>query len=318
MLLAVLEDFAQLPGCRVATTWDRRLGRCPLQGKVEVFEIQRVAEEKTWFCRLAGECGSTLMIAPEFDDLLGQRVRLAREVGGGSLGCLPEAIDLCADKLRVSEHLQSQAIRTVESLPFEPGAPTAGMQYPAVVKPRFGAGAQHTFLVDNDFELERVCVELMEAFPGGAMIAQPFVPGGAVSLGLMIHGSAQRIDILPPGDQHIRLEDGRFQYFGGRIPADLNHSRRVELEHLARDLVGCIDGLNGWIGIDLILPEDDSEKAVVVDINPRLTTAYLGYRELMKCNLAARMLFQDATGVEPVEHGRTVQFTPDGVCNIVS
>ena len=55
------------------------------------------------------------------------------------------------------------------------------------------------------------------------------------------------------------------------------------------DACHSIPGLAGYIGFDLILTPD-SRRLVVVEANPRLTTAYLGYRELAKENLAIRML----------------------------
>ncbi|MBX3438046.1 MAG: ATP-grasp domain-containing protein, partial [Planctomycetaceae bacterium] len=48
--------------------------------------------------------------------------------------------------------------------------------------------------------------------------------------------------------------------------------------------------LDGYIGFDIVVPVDDSAHPLIVEINPRLTTSYLGYRKLAAENLAARML----------------------------
>ena len=48
-----------------------------------------------------------------------------------------------------------------------------------------------------------------------------------------------------------------------------------------------ITGLCGYIGVDVVLTESD---AVVIEVNPRLTTAYLGVRAVLEENVAALAL----------------------------
>ena len=48
----------------------------------------------------------------------------------------------------------------------------------------------------------------------------------------------------------------------------------------------------GWIGIDFLVPNDPTQLQdyVVVEINPRLTTSYLGYRKWYGPHLAGTLL----------------------------
>ena len=46
-------------------------------------------------------------------------------------------------------------------------------------------------------------------------------------------------------------------------------------------------GLRGYVGVDLVLTDAD---AVVIEVNPRLTTAYLGVRAALDENIAALAL----------------------------
>ena len=56
----------------------------------------------------------------------------------------------------------------------------------------------------------------------------------------------------------------------------------------------------GYVGIDLVLGSaEDGSADVVVEINPRLTTSYVGLRQLLKTNLAAAMI--EAAAGRPVE-----------------
>jgi hypothetical protein len=47
----------------------------------------------------------------------------------------------------------------------------------------------------------------------------------------------------------------------------------------------------GYLGVDLVLGNDPAGSGdVVIEINPRLTTSYVGLRALSRVNLAATMI----------------------------
>jgi predicted ATP-grasp superfamily ATP-dependent carboligase len=75
----------------------------------------------------------------------------------------------------------------------------------------------------------------------------------------------------------------------------------------------------GWLGIDLILGEaDDGSQDYVIEINPRLTTSYVGLRALSNTNLAQAML-DVALGHEPHLNWKPgkVTWSADGVVEYV-
>jgi len=57
-------------------------------------------------------------------------------------------------------------------------------------------------------------------------------------------------------------------------------------------LLAVVPGSRGYLGFDLIGTGDDS--AEIVDINPRLTTGYLGWRMWTRENIACRLLKSSA------------------------
>jgi predicted ATP-grasp superfamily ATP-dependent carboligase len=73
-----------------------------------------------------------------------------------------------------------------------------------------------------------------------------------------------------------------FTYCGGRIP--LQHPQAQRAISLARQAVSLIPGLRGYVGVDLIMTADE---CYVLEINPRLTTSYVGLRQIVDLNLAA-------------------------------
>jgi tyramine---L-glutamate ligase len=120
-------------------------------------------------------------------------------------------------------------------------------------------------------------------------IVQPFIPGRALSTAVLIDSRDGRIDILPLGEQRL-TNDGRFGYRGGRIPAvDLAPALATEAIDLVGEACRTLPGLSGWVGFDLIV-SSQAPPVRIVEVNPRLTTSYVGYRRLTGANLAARML----------------------------
>lgn len=282
MLRAIVDDLSRIAGVEVETTWDARLGPVPFRG-VRTIRAESPAHERQCFERLAKECDATLVIAPEFDGILLERCRIVERAGGRLLGPGSRAVELCSDKLRLAVHLREAGVPTVRTEEFRWDSPPA---LPAVIKPRDGAGSQDIHFVRDEDELRRLRDEFACQTSPRQFIAQPFVAGRAVSVGLLLQ-SRREVEILLPAAQHLS-DDGRFRYLGGAIPLRQNNTAEIQTTALAACRV--IPGLCGYVGVDLIVPDGSPQRPVVVEINPRLTTSYLGYRALAENNLAEWML----------------------------
>jgi predicted ATP-grasp superfamily ATP-dependent carboligase len=208
---------------------------------------------------LAQQCDAALLIAPEFDDILAQLAASIETIATCRLlGPLSQTIRLTADKLRLAEHWQASGVPT----------PATTLLNHSVIKPRFGAGCQTTLLTCNDFVL------------------QEHVPGIPVSVAFI-------------GEQPLRActqtiveVGGLLTYQGGRAPLDAALEPRAIA--LARRAVAAVAGLQGYYGVDLVL-SDAPQRDVAIEINPRLTTSYIGLRELCEQNLMGMLLGHDCT-----------------------
>jgi len=285
MLCAIVEDLSRIAGVQVTTTWDARLGSPPFRS-AQVVQIKAPADELSCFRRLAAECEATLVIAPEFNGILLNRCQIVQESGGRLLGPGSRAVALCADKLRLAVHLREAGIATIPTELLCDGLPR---QFPAVIKPRDGAGSQDTFLVQNAEEFERLFREQRDIQETRPFIWQPHVAGRAVSVALLFSPSRREVEILLPAEQRL-TSDGRFRYLGGRVPIALPQAVRTAIQTAALAACRCVPGMRGYVGVDLILPDAAPHEPAIVEINPRLTTSYLGYRALAENNLAEWML----------------------------
>jgi predicted ATP-grasp superfamily ATP-dependent carboligase len=84
---------------------------------------------------------------------------------------------------------------------------------------------------------------------------------------------------------------------------------------LARQAVAVVPGLAGYVGVDVILGDAaDGSRDWVIEINPRLTTSYVGLRALCQDNLAERMLrvIQGLDAPALSWKPGPIRFTPEG------
>jgi predicted ATP-grasp superfamily ATP-dependent carboligase len=270
MRRAVAAEFAALDDLRVWMTLDSGLPAEP--GPWHTVRIEPGAEKRT-VQELAARADWTLVIAPETGMILQERASWVLDAGGRSLGSTPEAIARTADKLALAAHLHSVEIAHPEtSLLDGPGSWPFENASSVVLKPRDGAGCLDT--------LRRSALEgLPRDYPWPAL-AQPYVAGEAQSASFLVDclGRAWPIAVAR---QRIVERDGSLHYEGGEIPAA---SRSVPAE--ARRAVESVAGLRGWVGVDLVAGTDS--RAVVIEINPRLTTSFVGLVRLLPAGSLAR------------------------------
>ena len=128
------------------------------------------------------------------------------------------------------------------------------------------------------------------------MRLERFHPGTPASVALLC-GPSCCLPLAPCGQ--ILSSDGQFRYLGGIVPLSPPLGPRAVA--LAERAVATLPGPIGYIGIDLILgAAPDGSQDVVVEVNPRLTTSYIGLRRATDANLAALMLAIAAGGCATV------------------
>jgi len=308
MLSAVLEDLARCAGIETIALLDarRKCGSGSWPTRTIVYFAEPGTEQRI-FRSLAAAADFSLVIAPEFDGILERHCRWVEEERGRLLGSSTAAVRLTADKLTLACHWKTNGVPTPTVLESPSRSAATSVSYPLVVKPRYGAGSQATFLVHNDEELAQAVLQAGAEGWSTPLMPQAYCPGLAVSVAFLAGGGKRQA--LPAVEQRLS-RDGRFRYLGGRLPLPDDLDRR-----LAERAAECVEGLHGWFGVDLVLgAAENGSRDAVIEINPRLTTSYLGLRRLARFNLAEAMLaFAGSSATPPWDwRAESIVFENDG------
>lgn len=290
MLTAVVEDLTR-GGADVQVLIDAELE--PTLHSWDVPEIdamlvRSVDDHQRAFARSVRQADYTLLIAPETGGALLRLAERAVALGGRLLGPGPEFIAIASDKQATAEALARRQVPTPRGAPWTGPKCLGGLRFPVVLKPRDGAGSHGVRLLRDADELESLALPASAPFR-----VEEFHAGLAASVALLL--GPDGASSLVPCAQRLS-GDGRFRYLGGAGPlSELVAARATALVEKA---VAALPATTGYVGIDLVLgSEPTGQDDVVIEVNPRLTTSYVGLRRLYQSNLADAMLA--AAGGQP-------------------
>jgi len=294
MTLAVAEDFAKLPEWQVRVLLANEcISLTPAEVPWQWVEVRDDLEST--LAREAAAADATLVIAPECGGLLEQRAQAVIDAGGKLLGPSPEFIALASDKTAIIDHLMSQGVQTTRGYR---GTLTELISqidlFPFIVKPNDGAGATDVHLF---YFLEELADWIAHREAAGTTAdehqvwrAEKYVPGTKVSCSVMCGANGNLT--LRPATQDVRfspLPYDQASYHGGALRLTPEEEKRAR--SLAQKAIAALPPTRGYLGIDMILvpPFLLGVQDTVIEVNPRLTTSYLGLRAATDDSLAEAM-----------------------------
>jgi tyramine---L-glutamate ligase len=302
MARALAADFALLDDCQVSLLRDMRLDEPP-PPRCRIVEVDSYAHARSEFERQALRSDYTLVIAPELDGILTRTIRQLEQLGRPSLNASCDFVKLAANKQHTAALLNQAGIAVPEAvlLPADTDKLPVDFPYPGVLKPLDGAGSQHTLLVEGPGDLP-------PPYPWPRRLER-YIPGQPASVAFFCSAYSQVP--LPPCWQRLS-SDGRFQYLGGSLilePSLVDRATRLASRALA-----ALPPAAGYVGIDLVLGEAlDGSADVVLEVNPRPTTSYVGLREAVHENLAAALLASQGGSLRSfTPTGANLEFWADG------
>ena len=234
------------------------------------------------------EVEGAVLIAPAFESALYSLAKFVEERGVRLLGPTPRAVSVCSDKYATYLTLSRAGVRVPRALQVARGYSLEEIAeipgFPLVVKPVDGVGCTGLSLVLDSSELDSAIERALRESESGRALIQEYVSGVHASASLLSDGervvplalNAQRVKLGRPGEGS--------EYVGGITP--LFHPLEEEALLEAAKAVRAVRGLRGYVGVDLVL----ERVPFVVEINPRLTTSYVGLRLVSAANLGAEIV----------------------------
>ena len=306
MRTALVADLSAIGRHEMVATTDIRFKGLAPQG-VEIVSLP--SGRAATVDALVPSVDAVWLVAPETNRCLERLAARVERQGKSLLGPGAAVIRKASDKGSLPRRLARSGIRHPETFVLTPGvdARMAARQigYPIVVKPGRGAGSQGVRFARNPRELRGALTAAHRANGGGPPVMQRYVRGTAASVSLLTDG--RRAVALAVNAQRVSVSSA-FSYRGGRTPFD--HPLAASAAEAAMRACAVFPGLRGYVGVDLVLTETGP---VVIEVNPRLTTSYLGVRAALNENVAALALAA-CDGILPAQPiaRRRVRFTAAG------
>ncbi|KAA1259214.1 carbamoyl phosphate synthase-like protein [Rubripirellula obstinata] len=302
MLRALVADLAEF--AEVVVLVDPRMidssDECFTDGPIDRREFCK--DQPLWpqWIAAAEDCDAALIIAPESDGALAQGVAMLRAAGIDVVAGSGDFLRTASDKLLTAKKMIAAGVShpLFMSATDRRHAKALTKFDRFVVKPRDGCGTKEIRTFD--------CFDTAKAELHENDLLQAWMPGRAVSISL-IASSTQQV-FLPAVSQ--QLDDNSCEYAGGQGPLDDDAQRR--LTNLAmRAIEAMPPTARGFIGFDMLLGKRSSEDCVI-EINPRLTTSYVGLRRMIHGNLAARFFDIETGPVACCTPVNSVKWAADG------
>lgn len=275
MLRALIADLGALPDIEIVTLRYPGAPALDLPESVLVVPCDRPFDQRFNECVQLAD--AVWPIGPESAGML---ERLSRKILRRKrilLGSRPAAVHLASSKMLTSRALADVGIPVVDT--YLPGEILLTRADAWVVKPDDGAGCTDTRLFDG----AQKALAWIEASGENGYVLQPFVPGRPCSLSMLCCNGVARV--LSCNEQRIAVRNNQFHYLGGTVNGIVDTTG--ECERLAQRIATAVPGLWGYVGIDFIMT---SGGAVVLEVNPRLTTSYIGLHTAIGCNPAGLVL----------------------------
>ncbi len=298
MLRSIIADFKAL-GFEIHTLLDLRIFF--LSKFLQADVIRKVDEHENYlkaFKNLVKNCKYIFIIAPETSKILYELTKLVKNSNKILLSTNLHGIKKGTSKILTYNFFKKSGIFTPKTyrIPYIKKQldkefilqKFKTLKCPIVIKPEDGCGAESI----HYFEKESQILYFLRNYKLNSdktrhFILQEFIKGEDLSISLLGNKNLNTIPlVLSVNSQNINLKNIKSEYFGGYTPL-LNH------KEITKQLFNILKKINllkieGHFGIDFIRKHDHSFS--FIEINPRLTTSYIGLRNIININCAELIL----------------------------
>lgn len=192
------------------------------------------------------------------------------------IGCDAASIRLTSSKQATVDRLHACGVATSRAFVGDPSVSAW------VVKPDDGAGSVDT---RRHQRLAQAQVDLAQRNDAAAL--EPWIDGEPLSVSLLV--GANRAELLSVNRQHIVIDSqGGVVLESVEVDITVGSDQRAACARMASEVCAAFPGLAGLVGIDLVWHA--TRGPIVIEVNPRVTSAYVGLGASLGRNLAAEVL----------------------------
>ena len=280
MLKALIDELVVLPSVKLTVLLD---WRCNTMDLPQTIQIIRVSAEQSVYDLLPAHIETSDLvwpIAPEMESQLLNISKLVENKSKRLLNSSSESVAICSDKLATIQVLKKNKFSSIID----------GQQLDEfsqefighwVIKPKDGVGCVDCFLVSSKKEFKQLIKQIND--PSNYII-QPYIKGESLSLSCLFKNGVAWL--LCCNKQLVSIKQGKFELKACQV--NIIMKNRVVYQQLINQVAEAIPGLWGYVGIDIIQPEHG--QALIVEINPRLTTSYVGIHQALGINVAETVI----------------------------
>ena len=310
MLRACVDGFSKCEGVFVTTTLDDRIKDYYPLFNTKSVELLKGGLLQNFLDRVISDFDACLVIAPESDGILENYSSIVAHKAV-LLAPSPFAVNFASNKLKVNGLTEKLGIKIPPTVvvnrndDFDKALnPIKALGTPLVVKPVDGCGCEGLSFIKN-FNTEIIKKAVEKAFNSSKkirseIIVQKWIEGVPASVSLISNGLSSIPLCL--NYQNIDISEDPFlvSYSGGHCP--LIHEKKKEAFKISQKLLSKISGIRGYVGIDIVLTGED---VFLIEVNPRITTSFLGLYALLGPKLTQiildTVLKQETPKIPPIK-----------------
>ena len=310
MLRSIITDFKALD-FEILTFLDYRIFF--LSKFLEADVIKKITANENYikiFKNYVRDCKYIFIIAPESSNILFELTKIAKNSNKIILSTNLKGIKLGTSKIRVYKYFKKNEVLTPRTykIPYKREILELDfiiqkyrkLKCPIVIKPEDGVGAESIYYFEKEYQILDFFKELNRKYDNKRnFILQEFIEGRDSSLSLI---GAPNLLVLHPiilsvNSQDISIKNLKSEYFGGYTPLENYKEILKELSVVMKKIN--FSKIEGYFGIDFI--EKYPSTLYFIEINPRLTTSYIGLRNTINLNCAELILNSKTNNLESVE-----------------
>lgn len=307
MLKSIIADFKEI-GFEVNTLLDYRINWLTQYLKMDyIVQVDKHVDYTEKFKEVLKDCEYCFIIAPEFSNILFHLTKIAKNMNKKILSVDLNGIKLGSSKIETYEFFKTSNVKTPVTFLIPKTELNFDFEFifhkfneikkPIIIKPDDGVGAESIYLIEKKEQLVKFYRNWNKYLDVNRnYIIQEFIRGEDLSVSLIRTNNYRNLlisdeYILSINAQLININKlkNEWQYLGGYTPIE-NHK---QIKELIQPLLKKLDltTFHGYFGIDFI--KDLNNNIHFIEINPRLTTSYIGIRNTLNLNPVELILNPD-------------------------